>query len=76
MNIAHASVGATGRELDNVTAELGNKIGLPRRMKRFSCPTSLRCFWGTEMQATGLLASAPLLLMKSCISWESKLTQK
>lgn len=76
MNITHASVGATGRELDNVNAELGNKMGFSRRMKGFSCLSSLRCFWTTEVEASGLLASAPLLLMRSSIFWESKQTQK
>ena len=54
-------VGATGREPDNANAELGNRMGFSRRMKGFSCPSSLRCFWGTEMQANRLLASAPVI---------------
>lgn len=51
-------------------------MGFSKRMKGFRCPSSLRWFWGTEMQANGLLASALLLLMRSCIPWETEQTQK
>lgn len=52
------------------------KMGFSKRMKGFRCPSSLRWFWGTEMQANGLLASALLLLTRSCIAWETEQTQK
>lgn len=49
----------------------GNKIGFHRGC-RYLGAASLWCLWKTEMQATRSLASVPLLLMRSCISWDSE----